>query len=215
MLGNIIKYAKRYFDIFEAFAPLEYYHLTAWYFAQVLYVLIVINRIIALDLNRKSNAPITAGSIRNPDGATTWSSALVIQESGLTQFGRGMRTKLAMITPEETVSEKGKNVMWVLSLLIASLTKASNKNDAMESVDEAREQITRNSRYSFDQPDNTPAPPPTMENFDSSNYTTAMPDLSPDQFSNMTSDQYVEAWNTMLQDLTYMPLPMFDPNFHF
>lgn len=219
MAFQTIRYAKQYLELYESVDPADYFHVTTASWTQLFYVLIMLNRIIFLDsdpIKQSSSLPQPATHI---DRESSWDPALAATEAEIHRFGNSLRTKLGGVTINLQCNDKRRNAMYNFGFFVHTLTRY------IDNIDQAK---TANSNLQASPSTQTPAvsnltstvtgstarsfsTPATGDAIDSPFDCTGM-DLNQGLAGWPGEEQLDMAWNTMMQDLTMMPLPWFDQN---
>lgn len=208
MAWRTLQQARKYLELFDSLKPYEFFQLTSAEWTQLLYVLIMVNRIVFLnsdDLGQQH------GSQEN----NTWDPALALKESDIVYFGQRLYGKSVEAANIISDQGEGKNLMVTVSGLVRSLTRGRSP----------RTQSLRDEPSDHAVDDEDPSPPigaahqtvSGSEQFPQPFQAINTMDFSATDFPELTDEEWARgltsdpAWNAMFQDLTMMPLPVFNP----
>jgi hypothetical protein len=253
MALKMLQEARDFLKLFDTLQPHDYFHITYAIWCQLLYVLIVMNRIILLDSGPTTKEPLqeqqpisnTTGEHQNPREDSNvnrnWDSVLVARESGLLRLGQSIGRKLAKAASSIANDDEGTNLMTTFGLLVWSLSEGRQWADpslgpvcsyasipavtaaaTMAHANQQEQQQQHNSNFvglgksrpSSEIGDGLVGMQalPTPESSVEMGMGAAAPhsEMGPSQVAEWQMGFLDATWNTMLQDLTMMPLPVFD-----
>ena len=201
MLWETLRKSKEFLDVFITLDGKAYFRVNCAAWTQLLYVLIVMNRIILLDSDPSKESSV----------GPNWDAQLAAQQTDMQYFGREFARKLASVT-QKSMSSKCTSLMTSIGRLVRSLTEGQQL-EACHRRDGRKPHLQSSSGDDHGAMQNQ-LPFATPESTQGPESATPLADTSFDSEADWMDGAMLDsAWSDMLQDMTIFPMTAFEGGF--